>query len=122
MPTSQSHPARETQLTVGTSLCSIRRLELILRLPRDEIKRLASRAGAYYRPFVPKQGLRPFQQHLKPSKNRRIDNPARPVKEVQRRIYKGLLQTLALPPYLHGGVPGWSITDNVLEHLGRKCS
>ncbi len=101
-----------------TSLYSIKRLEVLLGMPRDEIRIVASHAGAYYRPFVPKPRLRPFQRLFKPSKTRRIDNPTGRLKEVQKRIYRGLLAPLALPSYLHGGVQGRSIMDNVLPHFG----
>lgn len=98
----------------------MQRLEALLRMPRGEIRNLAAHAGAYYRPFILKGRPHPFQKHFRPSKNRKIDNPTGALKQAQKRIYEALLQPLELPTYIHGGVQGRAVRDNVLLHFGAE--
>lgn len=53
-------------------------------------------------------------------KPRRIDNPDRLLKAVQRRIYRVLLRPLEIPEFLHGGVPGCCPRTNAAPHLGAR--
>jgi len=106
---------------LGTlDLCSFNKLEALLGFTRDEIRRVATHAGAYYMPFLKKERSRPFQRKFKPPKKRIIDNPTGILKEMQKSVQRNLLGRILLPDYLCGGVKGRTLLDNVLMHLGAK--
>lgn len=97
---------------VPMSLVSMRKLEHTLALGRDEIRKLANRAGTFYQPFVkvdPKSG-----------KKRTIDNPTLALKAVQTRIKDRILNSAPLPFAILGGVKGRSIVDNLRLHTRRS--
>jgi RNA-directed DNA polymerase len=95
-------------------------LEALLGFARHEIRQVAARAGAYYKPFPKRDRVRPFQKKFKPAKRRKIDNPTGILKEMQLRLQRNLLRRIPLPDYLCGGVKGHTILDNVLMHLGAR--
>ncbi len=51
---------------------------------------------------------------------RHVYAPSANLKEVQRRINWQLLQPIALPPALHGSVPGRSARTNAAQHAGKR--
>lgn len=103
------------------NLYSMGKLEFLLGAPREEIRTLAASAGANYEPFDQRKKPRPFQKAPLSSKVRKIDNPTKPLKTIQRAIHRNLLSPLALPYYLCGGVKGRSVKDNLTMHLGASC-
>lgn len=98
----------KTQPTKVKNLVSIRRLEQLLGRSRDDIQRVASQAGRYYRPFdIRREGTRKW---------RHIDNPIGELKVLQQKIQKRILATISLPDTMLGGVSGKSIRDNAITH------
>ena len=116
LSTGGTNPGSPSQSTLD--LCSFRKLEALLRFPRDRIRQAANHAGEYYRPFPKKDRKRPFQRKFKPAKPRMIDNPTGILKEIQQGVQRNLLRRIPLPDYLCGGVKGRTLLDNVLLHLG----
>jgi len=96
------------------------KLEALLGTSRLRLKLIAEKAGAYYRPFPKRDRLRPFQKQFKATKKppRIIDNPEGELKNLQSKINTEILKPLAFPNYLCGGIPGKTVLDNVLIHLG----
>jgi hypothetical protein len=117
-PNQESKPNAE-HIETQLNLLSLARLEMLLGTSRIELRRIAARAGSYYRPFPKKEKLRPFQKKLAVTKKppRMIDNPEGELKLLQKKIYKVLLKPLVFPHYLCGGVPGKTVLDNVSIHL-----
>jgi RNA-directed DNA polymerase len=106
---------------LGTlDLCSFNKLEGLLGFTRDNIRHVATHAGAYYMPFPKRNRSRPFQRKFKPPKKRIIDNPTGILKDMQKSVQRNLLRGILLPDYLCGGVKGRTLLDNVLMHLGAK--
>src|SRR5579862_1194435 len=112
--------AAESPYRSTLDLNSIRALEALLGYPREEIRRIAEHAGAFYNPFQKKDRFRPFQKKFKPPKTRIIDNPTNPLKGLQKSVQRNLLRQISLPSYLCGGVKGRSLLDNVFIHLDSK--
>lgn len=101
-------------------LCSINKLEALLGSPREQIRYVATHAGAYYKPFPKKDRTRPFQKKFKPPKKRIIDNPTGVLKVLQKNVQRNLLRPILLPEYFCGGVKGRTLLDNVMMHLGAR--
>jgi len=91
-------------------LVSMRKLEFILGLKREFLKKIASKAESYYKPF----------DDLQDGKPRHIDNPTGALKKIQVRIDQRLLKNVRLPTGMVGGVVGKSIKDNADIHVGRE--
>lgn len=83
----------------------------MLGYPRDFLEDVAQRAGNLYRPF-PK--CRPGK------KPRIIDNPIPPLKDIQARIYGGLLRDFPFPPVIRGAVKGGSPEQNAATHVRKR--
>lgn len=94
-------------------LLSRRYLAGLLGEPPETLIDLADRAGSFYAPFDQ------VKRHDR-SKTRRIDNPQDPLKGIQRRIKRRLLERVSLPSFIVGGVPGRSATGNANAHVGRR--
>lgn len=60
-------------------------------------------------------------QEMGKDKVRHIDNPARELKEVQRRIVRHVLAPLGFGEAAHGGVRGRSPETNAKVHQGQRC-
>ncbi|MBI4918207.1 MAG: RNA-directed DNA polymerase [Acidobacteria bacterium] len=78
---------------------SLRRLERLLCVPREELRFLADAAEHHYRPF---DRFRPRADGT--VKVRHIDNPVDRLKSVQARINSRLLRTVPFPATMIGGV------------------
>jgi RNA-directed DNA polymerase len=78
----------------------------------DWLKQLASKSHAHYSPFDKVKAN-------DPSKTRRIDNPREPLKSLQREIKTSILEKVALPDFMHGGVRRRSARSNAGPHVGR---
>ena len=102
------------------SYYSMRQLEHVIGVDRDELREIARSAGAYYSPFELWGKPRPFQRNFPPLKARHIDCPVGRLKEVQKLLDRKMLKPVALPSYLCGGVKGRSLLDNITIHLGSK--
>ena len=102
------------------NLFSISRLEALLCCPIDQIRAIAIKAGSYYSPFLAPPAQRWFPKKPAVTKVRRIDQPIDPLKELQRRILNRLLEPLALPDNMKGGVKGRSLKDNIELHRNAR--
>ncbi len=100
------------------NLISLRKLEYGLGISRAKLQSIAENAEAYYSPFPKAPKIRPFQKKFKANKERIIDNPIEPLRDVQKRIQHRLLTSLDMPYYLCGGVKDRSLLDNVTIHHG----
>jgi RNA-directed DNA polymerase len=120
MPLEFHVDAQEELPNATLNLYSMARLEALLETNRAHLRYIASHAGAHYRPFQKRERKQPFQKKIKPSKKRPriIDNPGKELKILQSKINGRLLKSVAFPHYLCGGVPGKSVLDNVLIHMG----
>lgn len=81
-----------------------------LRVPLVRLRRLALEADSHYHPFLQRIG----------SKRRRIDNPDRELKYLQRRIKEVFLDELPLRDLVHGCVKGRSPLTNARTHVGSR--
>lgn len=115
----EQHPAAAEPLPpYRLDLYSLPKLEYLLGFSRQQLRAVAARAGAHYKPFPKKDKVRPFQKKSKPTKKRVIDNPTGELKAVQSKIHRNLLKSINLPHYLCGGVKGKTVLDNVALHFG----
>jgi RNA-directed DNA polymerase len=96
------------------------RLEQLLGVNRAQLRSLANFAGRHYHPFPKAPRSRPFARIVKPPKRRIIDNPSEELKAVQSLIVRRLLQSVALPKHICGGMKGKSVVDNVALHRGSQ--
>lgn len=92
-------------------ILSPNKLAWTLGVPRHVLENFASEAVRHYHPFVLE---RPGK------KSRRIDNPDRGLKAIQRQIYKKLLKPFEFPDNLHGGVKDRSTYTNASQHLSHR--
>ncbi len=90
-------------------MVSMRRLESLLHWNRSDIRRVAARAGSYYKPFDRRRHERDKWRH--------IDNPTDALKSLQSRIYHAILQTLPFDEQVLGGIKGRSTRDNAAVHV-----
>lgn len=120
MPLELHVTAQEELPNATLNLYSMARLEALLETNREHLRYIAGHAGTHYRPFEKRERKQPFQKKIKPSKKRPriIDNPGKELKILQTKINGRLLKSVAFPHYLCGGIPGKSVLDNVLTHLG----
>lgn len=120
MPLEIHVTAQEELPNSKLNLYSMARLEALLKTSREHLASIAGYAGTYYRPFEKQERHRPFQKKINPSKKRPriIDNPGKELKIIQTKINNELLKSVTFPNYLCGGVPGKSVLDNVLMHVG----
>jgi RNA-directed DNA polymerase len=102
------------------NISSVGRLAEMLGVREVELRGLAARAGAYYRPRDISRPPLPFQKQAKPPKIRRIQPPVGDLKTIQQRIQHVLLSPLILPDHIRGGVKGVGVLDNVRLHLGAR--
>lgn len=107
---------------------SLRDLEHRLGVRRTEIAELLKSPRLLYHSFsIPKRqhpypGAKRQLAHLAPKKTRPIDNPAKQLKDIQRRILKRILGEVELPPYVRGAVKGSTTTAHAAQHLANQGS
>ncbi len=92
-------------------LVSTRHLGAVLGIRREYLRELADQAERMYSPFTLvqiKKGRR---------KERPIDNPLEPLKLVQTRIKRRLLDPVTLPSFMCGGVRKRSTQTNARKHV-----
>jgi hypothetical protein len=118
----QNPPAddQEKLLANALELYSMAKLEAVLGTSREHLRFLAGHSGALYKPFQKRDKARPFAKKEKTPKKkpRIIDNPLDHLKVVQKGINRQLLEIVAFPDYILGGVPRKRVLDNVMLHLG----
>ncbi len=100
---------RERRLEGACPVRGMRRLEEVLVMPRAEILELARRAQDHYHSF---------EKIKRSGKARRIDAPIDPLRAMQRRIKRALIDPVKLPPRMLGGVKGCSPRMNAQAHVG----
>jgi RNA-directed DNA polymerase len=83
----------------------------VLGVPRDKLGQLSAEAERLYSPFTLVQVKRGKR------KERPIDNPLAPLKNVQTRIKERLLDPVDLPSFMCGGVRGRSTQANARIHV-----
>lgn len=101
--------------TQQINIVSLRYLEHLLKIQRTDLLQLADTAGRFYTPF---------DLHKKDSsKWRHIDNPQSPLKEIQKKILRTILEKgiSQLPLGMNGGISGKSIVDNARIHVNKEC-
>jgi retron-type reverse transcriptase len=112
--------AQQEPIKGRLNLNSLVRLEALLGTGRVRLRLISGEAGSSYRPFHKREKHFPFEK--KPISTRKkpriIDNPEGELKKLQSRINKVLLKPIVFPAYLCGGIPGKTVLDNVLMHLG----
>jgi len=94
---------------------SLSYLEHLLQIKRDDLRMLARTSGRYYRPYdLHKKGT---------NKWRHIDSPQEPLKALQKRINKKILNQRLdlLPDGMTGGISGKSIIENAKVHIGKEA-
>lgn len=97
---------------------SINRLAFELHIPADVLKDVAANKSAHYRPFIKSEKKRDGS-----TKDRRIDNPDKAIRQIQKRVNKIILkpECADLPPYMTGSIPNRSIRDNAKAHVGSEA-
>lgn len=96
-----------------SGLVSVRSLERLLRIPREQLERIADEIKAHYRPWASK--------NPRTGKVRIIRKPSPELKQVQRRIAKRVLGSFELGSEVHGGIRGRSPKTNAQAHLAKDC-
>lgn len=114
------NPAPPNKLAKSISFYSMRHLEHVLGVGREELRALARSAGSWYSPFLSSRPPKPFQRKFSAGKTREIDCPVDRLKAVQKIIDRRILKQIELPTYLCGGVKGRSLFDNFAIHAGAK--
>lgn len=90
---------------------TIRQLSLAINVPEAVIVQFANEAVEHYHPFKKeKPGKKP----------RKIANPDKPLKAIQRRIARNILKNVLFPPEMFGAIKGRSLKDNASVHVRQK--
>jgi RNA-directed DNA polymerase len=104
-------------------ILSVRELAAELGVPVTRLREIAQSAESYYKPQI-------HRDKKNPAVGRHLWVPHGALKEIQRRLHRGVLSRLDLHPGVHGGVRGRSPKKNAGEHLApellvkvdvRKC-
>ncbi len=95
-------------------LVSARFAASLLGVSAAELRRTAKHASELYEPFTLVQ-----RKHGR-TKRRQIDNPQEPLKGLQHRIKRVLLDPLPLPRFMCGGVRGRSTQMNARPHVRQR--
>jgi RNA-directed DNA polymerase len=87
---------------------SLRKLAFDLGVGQHRLREMADRAGAYYRSFDVRA--------LGSSKWRHIEHPQEPLRSIQTKILRRVLEFAQLPLTMTGGLPGRSLLDHARPH------
>jgi RNA-directed DNA polymerase len=107
---------------------SLRDLEYRLGLKRAELLELVESRESLYQPYDAPKKQHPFpgnkrlQEASKPTKYRRIDNPIKQLKDIQKRILTRILSGVELPAYMFGAVSGKTLLSHAAEHVANQSS
>lgn len=88
-------------------LNSIKKFSWVLGIPAEELRIVAVDAQKCYRPFPKKTG----------KKERIIHNPIDPLKSIQSKINKRILQAYDFPDFIIGGIKGRGLEDHLFLHV-----
>ena len=95
----------------NAKIVSLSKLEAVLRFGRDDIKRVASCAPRFYKPFDRRRiGTRSW---------RHIDNPTGPLRVMQGRLHRHLAGSVSLPETMFGVTRGGP-AENAAVHLRQR--
>ncbi|MFK7946885.1 MAG: reverse transcriptase family protein [Saprospiraceae bacterium] len=86
-----------------------------LKTNKKSIQKITNNIDKHYSSFIKKQ--------IKPNgniKERKITNPSKSLKLIQRNILKNILQKIQLPNYLHGSIKKKSNITNARTHQGNN--
>ncbi len=109
--------SRNKKSALSLDIKTLSALAYRLGLPEEVLISESRKAGCYHQPFISIPKPAPFAKRSLKVKKRAIDNPTDPLKFIQNRIYKRLLQPLLWPEHIYGGVKGKSLIMNVTPHL-----
>lgn len=119
----------QTEFTLTTPLVgSLRDLEYRLGVKKADLKELLKSRSSIYQPFLRPKKQHPYPGKLrcldasKPIKYRRIDNPVKQLKDIQKRILKQVLACVDLPSYMFGAVSGKTLVGHAEQHLHNQAS
>jgi len=107
---------------------SLRDLEFRLGVKRAEVNELLKSRSSIYQPFQRPKKQHPYPGRLrrldasKPIKYRRIDNPVKQLKDIQKRILERILDHVNLPSYMFGAVAGKTLVSHAEEHIKNQAS
>ena len=105
----------------------MRDLEFRLGIKRAELRGLLKSHSPLYQPFQRPKKQHPYPGRLrrldasKPAKYRRIDNPTKQLKDIQKRILEKVLSCVDLPPYMFGAVSGKTLVKHAAEHVRNQA-
>ncbi|MFA6000470.1 MAG: reverse transcriptase family protein [Candidatus Paceibacterota bacterium] len=88
---------------------TLNKLSVVLGIPPDILSDFSDTAEKHYHPFIMTKG----------TKKRKIANPSKALKAIQKRIAEKLLSLVPLPDEICGGRKGISVKDNAKIHLGQ---
>ena len=99
-------------------LLSLNRLSFELHIKREVLEHVANNKAKFYRPYI-----KPEKKRDGSTKERRIDNPSRAIRQIQKRINRIILRPECsnLPDCMTGSIPGRSIKDNAKPHVGSEA-
>lgn len=99
-------------------ILSLNRLAIVLGISRDVLVQVSENKTKYYRPY-----LVPEKKRDGTIKERRIDNPKKAIRKIQKRINKVILRPACneLPDCMTGCIPGRSVRDNARPHVGQEA-
>lgn len=89
---------------------TIKHLATILDARADRLLDIAASKKLLYATFLQERR----------GKTREINRPLKPLRDIQRAVYRKLLREYVFQDCVHGGVPGRSIFTAVSSHVGRE--
>jgi len=100
------------------SILSINKLAFKIGISRQVLEDVAKNKASHYKPFIKKEAKKDGS-----TKERKIDNPDRAIRQIQKRINKIILQPYcnALPAYTTGSIKSRSTKDNAAPHVGKQA-
>lgn len=113
---------------VTPAVGSLRDLEFRLGTKRAELNALLESRTSIYQPYQIPKKQHPYPGRLrrlnasKTVKYRRIDNPVKQLKDIQKRILKQVLARVDLPSYMFGAVAGKTLVSHAEEHIKNQTS
>jgi len=99
------------------SILSVNKLAFKIGVSRQVLEDVAKNKASHYKPFIKSEVKKDGTV-----KERKIDNPDRAIRQIQKRINKVILQPYCneLPAYTTGSIKSRSIKDNAAPHVGKQ--
>lgn len=99
-------------------ILSVNKLAFKIGISRQVLEDVALNKTSHYKPFIKSEVKKDGS-----IKERKIDNPDRAIRQVQKRINKVILQPYCndLPAYTTGSIKLRSIKDNAAPHVGKEA-